>query len=167
MTSFPVSTTDFFAIAQFKKFNVLHVPSVQTWLDVYSEMCPIEEFRDRAGLCIMLLTAHFLELNWEEEGVTASNAVAIASGGAMSNRREITSVPSNMSLSDTFLSKTTYGQSFLLIRDFIKSGGFFSNVNEVIIVPPFLAWWRDGFLKLHISNPRSERRICRVGNGLT
>ena len=140
MTSFPVSTTDFFAIAQFKKFNVLHVPSVQTWLDVYSEMCPIEEFRDRAGLCIMLLTAHFLELNWEEEGVTASNAVAVASGAALSNRRQVTAASPNMSPSDTFLTLTIYGRQFLMIRDWIKSGGFFSNVNEVIVVPPFLAW---------------------------
>jgi hypothetical protein len=140
MTSFPVSTTDFFAISQFKKFNVLDAPSVQTWLDVYSELCPIEEFGDRTGLCVMLLTAHFLELNWEEDGVTASNAVAIASGGALSNRREIASVPSTLSPSDAYLSKTNFGLSFLMLRDFIRSGGFFGSIGVGIVVPPFLAW---------------------------
>jgi|GEM_PF-5046615 len=140
MTSLPVSTTTFFEIAQFKKFNVLDVLSVQTWLDFYSELCPIEGFRDRTGMCVMLLTAHFLELNWEEEGVTASNVVAVASGAALSNRRQVTSVSPNMSPSDTFLTLTIYGKQFLMIRDWIKSGGFFSNVNEVIVVPPFLAW---------------------------
>ncbi|WP_055076792.1 DUF4054 domain-containing protein [Pseudanabaena sp. 'Roaring Creek'] len=139
MTSVPVSTASFFAIEQFRKFSTIDVTSVQMWLDVYSGMCPIEQFDTRAELCVMLLTAHTLELTMEEDVIDASNAVSIASGGAMANRR-VSSTPAPNSANDTYLSKTAFGQQFMVIRDFISGGNSFFGDNLVLVVPPFLAW---------------------------
>jgi hypothetical protein len=138
MNILSVTAASFFAIAQFKKFEALEVTSVQMWIDLYAGMCPFEQFGDRAEICIMLLTAHFLELDWEEKGITASNAKAVNMGESLSNRRQPSPPQTNM-VSDAYLSRTTYGQQFAVIRDFIKSGGsFFGDTN--IVVPPFLAW---------------------------
>lgn len=137
-TIIPVTAASFLAIAQFKKFEAVDTDSVQMWLDLYAGMCPLEQFGDRAEICTMLLTAHFLELDWEEKGITASNAKAVNAGEALANRRQASPPPVNMA-SDAYFSRTTFGQNFMQIRDFIKSSdSFFGDVNSV--VPPFLAW---------------------------
>lgn len=137
-TIIPVTAASFLAIAQFKKFEAVESTSIQMWLDLYAGMCPFEQFGDRAEICTMLLTAHFLELDWEEKGITASNAKAVNAGESLSNRRQLAPQQPNMA-SDAYLSRSTYGQQFMQIRDFIKSGdSFFGDTNTV--VPPFLAW---------------------------
>lgn len=138
MNTISVSASSFFAIAQFKKFESLDLASVQMWLDLHAGMCFSDQFGDRTEICIMLLTAHFLELDWEEKGITASNAKAVNMGESLSNRRQPSPPQPDMS-SDAYLSRTTYGQQFAVIRDFIKFGGsFFGAAN--IVAPPFLAW---------------------------
>lgn len=137
-TIIPVSVASFLAIAQFKKFEAVESTSIQMWLDLYAGMCPFEQFGDRAEICTMLLTAHFLELDWEEKGITASNAKAVNAGESLSNRRQASPPQPNMA-SDAYLSRSTYGQQFCVIRDFIKANdSFFGDTNSV--VPPFLAW---------------------------
>lgn len=137
-TIIPVTAASFFAIAQFKKFEAVDIDSVQMWLDLYAGMVPYEQFGDRAEICTMLLTAHFLELDWEEKGITASNAKAVNAGESLSNRRQSSAPQPNMA-SDAYLSRSTYGQQFCSIRDYIKAGdSFFGDTNTV--VPPFLAW---------------------------
>jgi len=134
-TTIPVLTASFTAIAQFSKFSTLDSASTQVWLDLYAAMIPQEEFGDRTELCTMLLTAHYLELVWEETGIDASNTTAVASGGAIANRRS----PSPNMVTNDYLSRTAYGQQFLMIRDFIKAGSFFGDAAN-IAVPPFLAF---------------------------
>ncbi len=137
-TIIPVTVASFLAIAQFKKFEAVESTSIQMWLDLYAGMCPFEQFGDRAQICTMLLTAHFLELDWEEKGITASNAKAVNAGESLSNRRQLAPQQPNMA-SDAYLARTSYGQMFLQIRDFIKANdSFFGDASN--IVPPFLAW---------------------------
>jgi hypothetical protein len=139
MATFPVVTSDTFTSdATFSDFIGESPTFIQSWLNVYSRFCSIEEWGDNAEMAVMLLTAHYLALNTEEGTVTISNAKAIDTGESMSNRRTSTPANSNGKFSDVYLSRTTYGQQLLMIKELILSGGFMGD--SIPAVPPFIAF---------------------------
>jgi hypothetical protein len=140
MATFPVITAaTFVSDANFSDFNGESTTFVQTWLDFYSRFCAIEEWGINAEMAVMLLTAHYLALNTEEGTVTISNAKAIDTGESMSNRRSSTPANSTGKFSDVYLSRTTYGQQFLMLKELVLSGGLLSG-DSIPAVPPFIAF---------------------------
>jgi hypothetical protein len=139
MATYPVVSSDTFTSdATFSDFDGENSTFIQNWLNFYSRFCAIEEWGDNADMAVMLLTAHYLALNTEEGTVTISNAKAIDTGESMSNRR--TSTPPNSAgrFSDVYLSRTTYGQQFLMLKELVLSGGFMGD--SIPAVPPFIAF---------------------------
>ena len=140
MATFPVITSEtFLSDANFSDFVGESTTFVQTWLNFYARFCAIEDWGDNAEMAVMLLTAHYLSLNTEEGNVTISNAKAIDTGESMSNRRTSTPASGDGKFSDTYLSRTTYGQQFLMLKELTLSGGFFLG-GSTPAVPPFLAF---------------------------
>lgn len=111
---------------------------MQNWLNFYSRFCSIEEWGENAEMAVMLLTAHYLALNTEEGTVTISNAKAIDTGESISNRRSPTPANGNGRFSDVYLSRTTYGQQFLMLRELVLTGGFMGD--SIPAVPSFIAF---------------------------
>ena len=139
MSTYPVITAaTFISEANFSDFEGESVTFIQTWLDFYSRFCAIEEWGDNAEMAVMSLTAHYLALNTEEGTVTISNAKAIDTGESMSNRRTSAPASGNGRFSDTYLSRTTYGQQFLMLKELTLSGGFMGD--SIPAVPPFIAF---------------------------
>ena len=139
MSTYPVVTAaTFISEANFSDFEGESVTFVQTWLDFYARFCSIEEWGDNAEMAVMLLTAHYLALNTEEGTVTISNAKAIDTGESMSNRRTSTPAGGNGRFSDAYLSRTTYGQQFLMLKELVLTGGFMGD--SIPAVPPFIAF---------------------------
>ncbi len=139
MATFPtVTATTFLSEANFSDFDGESVTFVQNWLDFYARFCSIEDWGDNAEMAVMLLTAHYLALNTEEGNVTVSNAKAIDTGESMSNRRSSTPASGNGKFSDAYLSRTTYGQQFLMLKELTLSGGFMGD--SIPAVPPFIAF---------------------------
>lgn len=139
MATFPVVTAaDFISEANFSDFDGESTTFIQNWLNFYTRFCSIEEWGDNAEMAVMLLTAHYLALNTEEGTVTISNAKAIDTGESMSNRRTSTPASGNGRFSDTYLSRTTYGQQFLMLKELVLTGGFMGD--SIPAVPPFIAF---------------------------
>ena len=139
MATLPViSSATFASDATFSDFADESPVFVQNWLNFYSRFCSVEEWGNNAEMAVMLLTAHYLALNTEEGNVTVSNAKAIAGGEAMSNRRTPTPANGNGRFSDVYLSRTTYGQQFLMLKELVLTGGFMSD--SIPAVPPFIAF---------------------------
>lgn len=139
MATFPVITSaDFISEANFSDFDGESTTFIQNWLNFYTRFCSIEEWGDNAEMAVMLLTAHYLALNTEEGTVTISNAKAIDTGESMSNRRTSTPASGNGRFSDAYLSRTTYGQQFLMLKELVLTGGFMGD--SIPAVPPFIAF---------------------------
>ena len=139
MQTFPIISSDIFTSdATFSDFIGENPIFIQTWLNFYSRFCSIQDWGNNAEMAVMLLTAHYLALNTEEGNVTVSNAKAINSGESMSNRRTSTAASGNGRFSDVYLSRTTYGQQFLMLKELVLTGGFMGDA--VPAVPPFIAF---------------------------
>jgi hypothetical protein len=139
MATYPVVSADTFTYeAAFSDFVGESPIFMQNWLNFYSRFCSIEEWGENAEMAVMLLTAHYLALNTEEGTVTISNAKAIDAGESMSNRRTSTPANGNGRFSDVYLSRTTYGQQFLMLKELVLTGGFMGD--SIPAVPPFIAF---------------------------
>lgn len=139
MATYPVISSDTFTSdATFSDFEGESAAFIQNWLDFYARFCSIEEWGDNAEMAVMLLTAHYLALNTEEGTVTVSNAKAIDAGESMSNRRKPTPANGNGRFSDVYLSRTTYGQQFLMLKELVLTGGFMGD--SIPAVLPFIAF---------------------------
>lgn len=139
MATFPVvSSQTFTSEATFSDFIGEAPIFIQGWLNFYSRFCTLEEWGINAEMAVMLLTAHYLALNTEEGTVTISNAKAIDTGESMSNRRTPTPANGAGRFSDVYLSRTTYGQQFLMLKELVLTGGFMGD--SIPAVPPFIAF---------------------------
>lgn len=139
MATYPVVSSDTFTSdATFSDFVGESAIFIQNWLNFYSRFCTTEEWGINAEMAVMLLTAHYLALNTEEGTVTISNAKAIDAGESMSNRRSPTPASGNGRFSDVYLSRTTYGQQFLMLKELVLTGGFMGD--SIPAVPPFIAF---------------------------
>ena len=99
--------SDFLAIEGYKKFTTDDPATIQFWLDRSERMVAQEMFtddRDREE-AIMLLTAHCLETERQQQIETAGQASAIASGNSSRN-----------AIGDpNYYAQTIYGRRYLAL----------------------------------------------------
>ena len=98
-----MTVTEFRAI--YPKFDCREEAEIANFLAIAECYCPLEVWDKRQVFGIQLLTAHFLEVGWQQSVVTAGMATALGQSG-------------NAQLPAMFedtLTQTTYGREFKLL----------------------------------------------------
>ena len=98
-----MTVTEFRAI--YPRFECRTDAEITNYLLIAECYCPLSVWDKRQPFGIQLLTAHFLEVGWQQDILTAGMATAIAQGGnaQMAGQFEDT------------LTQTTYGREYRLM----------------------------------------------------
>lgn len=100
-------------IAQYDRFATVNPQTIQLWLDTARfHFVPAQLWGYHRDIGIGLLTAHFIEMEWLQTGVTSGVAVAAAAGQG----------GSSPSPNDDDLLLTTWGRRFKFFRDGLLNG---------------------------------------------
>ena len=98
-----MTVTEFRAI--YPKYDCRDESEISGYLAISECYCPLEVWGKRQTFGVQLLTAHFLEIGWQQDLVTAGMATAISQGG-------------NVQLAAMFedtLTQTTYGREYRML----------------------------------------------------